>query len=219
MKIYLSVLAVVFLAGDELPAAPVITVTASSYENDGDLHQTTCPNTSHQNGVVECKHRHILDVTHTLMLQMYVPKYLWSDIVLTAAYLINKMLSAPFGGEVPLQHLQPEKELFSLPPRVFGCVAFVQDLSLGLDKLFLRSIKCVFVGYSRIQRGYRCFHPRNHCYIVSANVTFFESTPYFDSIDSVPLPLDSVPLSPTVMDSTTDDNSSPVVEQNVPRLL
>ena len=42
----------------------------------GVLHQTTCPNTSQQNGVAEYKHRHILDVTRTLMLQMHVPKYI-----------------------------------------------------------------------------------------------------------------------------------------------
>ena len=79
--------------------------------------------------------------------------YLWSDAVLTASYLINRM-SAPLGGEVSLRCLQSEKELFSLPPRVFECIAFVQDLSPGLDKLSPRSIKCVFVGYLRTQRGY-----------------------------------------------------------------
>ena len=87
---------------------------------------------------------------------------------------------------------------------------------LGLDKLSSRSIKCVFIGYFRTQRGYRCFHPSGRCYIVSADVTFFESTPYFGFVDS---PLDSVPLPPSVADSTTNDDSLPVVEQNLPRPL
>jgi len=63
--------------------------------------------------------------------------------------------------------------------RVFYCTCFVQDLSPGLDKLSPRSIKCVFVGYSRIQKGYRCYNPSTRIYLVSANVTFFKSTPYF----------------------------------------
>ena len=42
----------------------------------GLIHQTTCPHTSQQNDVAERKHRHILDVTRTIMLQIYVPKYL-----------------------------------------------------------------------------------------------------------------------------------------------
>jgi len=34
------------------------------------------------------------------------------------------------------------------PPAMFGCVCFVHDLSLGLDKLSASAIKCVFLDYS-----------------------------------------------------------------------
>jgi len=40
-------------------------------------------------------------------------------------------------------------------------------LSLGLDNLSPRSIKCVFVGYFRTQMGYQCYNPS-----VSADVMF-----------------------------------------------
>lgn len=40
------------------------------------LHETTCPHTSQQNNVTERKHRHILDITRTLMIQVNVLKYL-----------------------------------------------------------------------------------------------------------------------------------------------
>ena len=99
--------------------------------------------------MTERKYRHILDVARTIMVQMKVPKHLWSNAIFIASFLINRMLSTPLGGEIPLRRLRPDSELFSLPPRVFGCVAFVQDLSIGLDKLSPRSIKCVFIGYSR----------------------------------------------------------------------
>ena len=59
-------------------------------------------------------------------------------------------------------------------------VAFVQDLSSNLDKLSPHHVKCVFIGYSRIQRGYRCFDPSTCKYIVSTYVTFFECQRYFE---------------------------------------
>ena len=71
-------------------------------------------------------------------------------------------------------------------------MAFVRDLSLGLDKLSPRSIKCIFVEYSRTQKGYKCFHPPTRRYFVSVDVTFFESMHYSDAslplVESVPLP-------------------------------
>jgi transposase InsO family protein len=50
----------------------------------GILHQTSCPNTPPQNGVAERKNRHILDVARSLMYIMNVPKFLWSEAVMTA---------------------------------------------------------------------------------------------------------------------------------------
>ena len=85
-------------------------------ESLGVIHQTSCPHTSQQNGVAERKHRHILDVAYSIMLEMHVPKYLWSDAILTASYLINCMSSTPFRGEVPLQRLRPDMKIFSLTP-------------------------------------------------------------------------------------------------------
>ena len=37
----------------------------------GIIHQTTCPHTSQQNGVVERKHRQLLDITRTLLIEMH----------------------------------------------------------------------------------------------------------------------------------------------------
>ena len=42
-----------------------------------------------------------------------------------------------------------------------------------------RDIKCVFVGYSSTQKGYKCFIGT---FFVSTNVTFFENESYFSSL-------------------------------------
>ncbi|XP_078445042.1 uncharacterized protein LOC144714219 [Wolffia australiana] len=92
----------------------------------------------------------------------------------------------PTGGEVPLRRLHPDRELFALPPRTFGCVAFVHDHSPNLSKLAPRSLKGVSVGYSRTQKGYRVYLPDQRRYLVSADVTFFETTRYFTTTPSMP---------------------------------
>ena len=53
----------------------------------GIVPQTTCPHPSQKNGVVERKHRQLLDITHTLLIEMHVPSYLWFDALMTATYL------------------------------------------------------------------------------------------------------------------------------------
>ena len=150
----------------------------------GIVHQTTCPYTSQQNGVAERKHRHLLDMVRTLLLAMRVPQYLWCEAVLTATYLVNRLPSAALGGAIPLHRLTPAADLFSLPPRMFGCTAFVQDHTPGLSKLAPRAQKGVFVGYSRTQKGYRVYFPDRRQYITSADVTFHEDVPYFTSTPS-----------------------------------
>jgi len=53
-----------------------------------------------------------------------------------------------------------------------------------LDKLFARSHKCVFLGFTRSQKGYKCFSPSLNRYFISAYVTFIESSFYFKSLSS-----------------------------------
>ena len=47
-----------------------------------------------------------------------VPKFLWSNAILTASYLINGIPSTPLGDEIPLRYLRLRTEIFSLPPKV-----------------------------------------------------------------------------------------------------
>ena len=66
---------------------------------------------------------------------MQVPKSYWSDAVLTAGYLVNRMPSTVLGGQIPHTVLFPRSTIHSLPPRVFGCTCYVHALDLGRDKL------------------------------------------------------------------------------------
>ncbi|RVW51698.1 Retrovirus-related Pol polyprotein from transposon RE1 [Vitis vinifera] len=55
------------------------------------------------------------------------------------------------------------------------------------DKLFAKATKCIFLGYSRLQKGYRCYSFETHCYFLSADVLFFEDSPFFSTSESFPV--------------------------------
>ena len=169
----------------------------------GILHQTSCPGTPQQNGVAERKNRHLIETTCMLLLHMHVPVQYWDDVVLTACYLMNQMPSPVLNDQIPYSVLFPRVDLYSIPPRIFGSTYFVHHLALGRDKLSSCSFKCVFLGYSCLQKGYCCYSPKLDHYFVSADATFFESSPYFllsselfESVSTgLPLPVPFLDLS------------------------
>ena len=118
------------------------------FDYHGIIHQSSCPHTPQQNGVIERNRRHLLEVTRALKFHMCVSKSNWSDAVLTACHLINHMPSTVLGGQIPYTVLSPNAPLFHLSPKIFGCVCYVHILGPESDKPDPRSTKCVFLGYS-----------------------------------------------------------------------
>ncbi|XP_058003170.1 uncharacterized protein LOC110656064 isoform X12 [Hevea brasiliensis] len=53
----------------------------------------------------------------------------------------------------PHSILFPDQDAHQLSQCVFGYICFVHDHTSGKDKLQPKSIKCVFLGYSRLQKG------------------------------------------------------------------
>lgn len=58
----------------------------SFFSLNGILHESSCTYTPQQNGVVEKKHRHLLEVARALKFQASVPENFWGDCMVTAAY-------------------------------------------------------------------------------------------------------------------------------------
>ncbi|MFV0960717.1 hypothetical protein QML37_30440, partial [Klebsiella pneumoniae] len=89
------------------------------------------------------------------------------------------MSTSSIGDKIPIQILHPNRPIFPIEPKVFGCVCFVHILGPNKDKLGPQAMKCVHIGYPKNQKGYRCFDPSSKREFVSADVTFFEFVPYF----------------------------------------
>ena len=52
-----------------------------------------------------------------------------------------------------------------------------------MSKLHPKSLKCIFLGYSQVQKGHRCYCSSLRRYRVSVDVTFLENTPF--SLDPI----------------------------------
>ena len=154
---------------------------------EGIVHLSSCVDTPQQNGIAERKNRHLLEVARSLMFSMNVPKLFWGQAVLTAAYLINRMPSRVLKFQTPCQTLLksfPTTRLIStVPPKIFGCSVFVHINQQHRSKLDPRSLKCIFLGYSSNQKGYKCYSPVTRKFYNSMDVTFFETQPYYPKND------------------------------------
>ena len=122
------------------------------FQNELIIHESSYITTPQQNGVAERKNHHLLECTRALLFQQNVPKSYWGEVVLTLAYVINKIPSRVLGCKSPLETLSQFylniRSSFNLAPRVFRCTSFVHIHNHNWEKLDLRAFKCIFVGNS-----------------------------------------------------------------------
>ncbi|RDX62730.1 hypothetical protein CR513_58903, partial [Mucuna pruriens] len=88
---------------------------------------------------------------------MSIPNVYWGETILTATYLINRLLTRVLNGISPIKHMLSfffaSSLMLSLPSRVFRCVVFVQSHNPHCKKLDPRVAKCVFISYLPNKKG------------------------------------------------------------------
>ncbi|RVX14379.1 Retrovirus-related Pol polyprotein from transposon RE2 [Vitis vinifera] len=122
---------------------------------EGIVHLSSCVDTPQQNGIAERKNRHLLEPTSS------IPNTLSNTPKILSDY---------------------SSHLHRLT-KIFGCSVFVHINRQHRSKLDPRSLKCIFLGYSSNQKGYKCYSPVTRKFYNSMDVTFFETWPYYPKND------------------------------------
>ncbi|KAI5428719.1 hypothetical protein KIW84_033637 [Lathyrus oleraceus] len=138
--------------------------------------------TPQQNGRVERKHRHILNVARALRFQGNLSIDFWGECVLTAGYLINRTPSSISKGKSPYEILHGHAPCYT-HLCVFGSLCFARNQHTNGDKFATRSRRCVFVGYPYGQKGWRVYDLESHEFFVSRDVIFSEDQFPFHEIE------------------------------------
>ncbi|CAL1404258.1 unnamed protein product [Linum trigynum] len=179
------------------------------YRSLGTLCQKSCPGVSQQNGLVERKNRHVVELTRALLLDSHVPSIFWPEAVATAVRLINYQITPV------LDHRSPFFTLFSKHPdytrlRVFGCTCFVLTPKKERNKFSSKAARCMFLGYSDVHKGYLCYDPVLSRIRIACTVVFFESLPFHSSSPAASLDfLSPVPTLPSFDEDDGDDDLLP----------
>lgn len=114
------------------------------YQTKGIVHHTSCVQNPQQNGVVERKHRHLLETTRSLSFQANLPLKVWGDCVLCATYIINRLpLSC-------LNNITPYEQLFGTlldikHLRLYGCLCFLSTLKHNRPRFHPRAMLAFFL--------------------------------------------------------------------------
>ncbi|CAI7855271.1 unnamed protein product [Closterium sp. NIES-54] len=132
---------------------------------EGILLSFTLPASPQKNGIAERRIGLVMEVARTSMIHAAAPHFLWPFAVQYAAHQLN---------------LWPRVSLLETSPtlrwmgkvgdasvfRVFGSRAFVRDHSA--DKLFSRTVPCIFLGFPPDAPGWQFYHPTSRCVLPSS---------------------------------------------------
>lgn len=114
----------------------------------------------------------MVDTGLALLAQASLPISFWTHAFTSAVYLINRLPTPVLHGKSPHEVLHKTIPNYQ-HLKVFGCRCYPYLRPFQAHKLQFRSQPCVFLGYSMVQKGYKCLAGTNRVF-VSRHVVFDE---------------------------------------------
>ncbi|CAB1118074.1 unnamed protein product [Ectocarpus sp. CCAP 1310/34] len=145
------------------------------YKNSDIKLEYAATNTPQQIGASERDGQTLYGVTRCLLKHGDFPPSMWGELMLTAAYLLNRSAHLALGGATPyskLHNKSPDLSGF----RVIGARAFVHHERYR-KKLDDRAFEGKLCGFGVDSQTYRVFNQSNGAVVESRNMTFIESPP------------------------------------------
>ena len=147
--------------------------------------EKTILGTPQQNDAAEHMNRTLNERARSMRLHAGLPKTSWADVIIHAAYLINRGPSIPMEFRLP-EEIWSGKEVKFSHLKVFCCVSYVHIYFVAHSKLDAKSKICFFIDYGDEKFGYRSWDEQNKKIIRSRNVIFNEQVMYKDRSTIVP---------------------------------
>ncbi|CAI7759818.1 unnamed protein product, partial [Closterium sp. NIES-53] len=167
---------------------------------EGILQSFTLPASPQQNGIAERRIGLVIEVARTSIIHAAAPHFLWPFAVRYAAHQLNLLPHVSLPETLPTLRWTG-KVGDALVFQVWGSRAFVRVTSA--DKISTRAIPCDFLGFPLDAPGWQFYHPTSRRVLLSQDVMFDESVPFYRhfpyrSAPLLPPPLFLAPCPPPV---------------------
>ncbi len=124
--------------------------------------------------MAERMNRTIQETARSMLHAAGLPDSFWAEAVLTAVILRNRSPTIAVKGMTPYESFIGRKpDVSNL--RVFGCDAYMHVPRETRKKWDAKSVKCIFIGYSLIRKGYRLWNTQTKRVHETRDVVFVEN--------------------------------------------